>query len=141
MEFKKLKQALLNAKCLTDQDREFMIEMAKSDVTSSGIKIRLKEQTIIDMFNGVFNKRSRVVSKKVLNKYKELLKHYTEEEIKQSMEMAKDDDFHKESGYKYCTLEYFSRLEQIDKWSNIKPAQKKNSFTQPKFYTKESKNG
>lgn len=141
MEFKKLKQALKNAKCLTDQDREFILDMAKSDATSSSLKSRVKEQTIIDMFNGVFNKRSRVVSKKVLNKYKELLKHYTEEEIKQSMEMAKSDDFHKESGYKYCTIEYFSRAEQIDKWLNVQPVQKKNGFIQPKFYTKDSRNG
>ena len=141
MEFKKLKQALKNAKCLTDQDRVFILEMAKSDVMSLSMNIKLKEQTIIDMFNGVFNKRSRVVSKKVLNKYKELLKHYTEEEIKHSMEMAKADDFHKESGYKYCTIEYFSRAEQIDKWLNVQPAKKSNGFVAPKFYTKESRNG
>ena len=141
MEFKRLKKALESAKCLTDQEKDFIIEMAKTDVTSASINTRLKEQTIIDMFNGVFNKRSRVVSKRVLNKYKELLKHYTEEEIKQSMEMAKSDDFHKESGYKYCTIEYFSRAEQIDKWLNVQPAQKKNSFIQPKFHTKDSRNG
>ncbi len=141
MEFKRLKQALTSAKCLTDQDKEFIVQMAESDVTREKLNSKLKDAVIIDMFNEVFSKRSRVISKKVVNKYREILKHYTQDEIRHAMEMAKEDDFHKESGYKYCTLEYFSRLEQIDKWSNIKPVQKKNRFTQPKFYTKESKNG
>ena len=139
MEFKRLKKALDSEKTLTDQSKEFIIQMAESDVTREKLNSKLKDAVIIDMFNDVFSKRSRVISKKVVNKYREILKHYTQDEIRQAMEMAKEDDFHKESGYKYCTLEYFSRLEQIDKWSNIKPAQKKNSFTQPKFYTKESK--
>jgi len=141
MEFKRLKKALDSERTLTDQSKEFIIQMAESDVTRERLNSKLKDAAIIDMFNNVFSKRSRVISKKVVNKYKEILKHYTQDEVRHAMEMAKADDFHKESGYKYCTIEYFSRIEQIDKWSNIKPVQKKNSFTQPKFYTKESKNG
>ncbi len=141
MEFKRLKKALDSEKTLTEQSKEFIIQMAESDVTRENLNSKLKNASIIDMFNEVFSKRSRVISKKVVNKYKEILKHYTQEEIRHAMEMAKKDDFHKESGYKYCTLEYFSRIEQIDKWSNIKPVQNKSVFTQPKFYTKERRNG
>jgi hypothetical protein len=50
------------------------------------------------------------------------------------MENAKDDEFHQENNYKYCTIEYFSRLEQIDKWTNVtKEDKKKEGFVMPKF--------
>ena len=140
MEFKRLKKALESEKSLSEESRAFILQMADSDVTRESLNFKLKGVSIIDMFNDVFSKRSRVISKKVLNKYKEILKHYTQDEVRHAMEMAKTDDFHKESGYKYCTIEYFSRIEQIDKWSNIKQPEKKSSFTAPKFYTKESKN-
>jgi activator of HSP90 ATPase len=140
MEFKRLRKALECEKTLSEESRAFILQMAESDVTRERLNSKLKGISIIDMFNDVFAKRSRVISKKVLNKYKEILKHYTEDELRHAMEMAKADDFHKESGYKYCTIEYFSRIEQIDKWSNIKQPEKKSNFTAPKFYTKESKN-
>jgi hypothetical protein len=58
-------------------------------------------------------------------------------EIKQAMINASKDDFHIESNFKYCTLEYFSRLEQIDKWVSVKvKKEEKNKFIMPKFNTK-----
>lgn len=92
---------------------------------------------ILDSFNIIFGKRSRVLTKKVSNKYKEILKYYSIDDIKDAMSNAKEDDFHRENGYKYCTLEYFSRLEQIDKWVNVKPIQENANFIPPKFNVKE----
>jgi len=88
---------------------------------------------LIETFNIIFNKRSRVISKKVANKYREILKYYSLDDVKQAMSNAKDDDFHRENGYKYCTLEYFSRIEQIDKWINVQQVEEKNTFVAPKF--------
>jgi hypothetical protein len=76
------------------------------------------------------------MSKKVLNKYKEILKHFSLQDINQSMINAKKDDFHLENDYKYCTLEYFSRIEQIDKWLNATKQQKKSEFILPSFNVK-----
>lgn len=44
---------------------------------------------IINIFNEVFNKQSRVMSKKVLNKYREILKHFSLQDINQAMTNAK----------------------------------------------------
>lgn len=88
---------------------------------------------IINIFNEIFQKKSRVMTKKVLNRYKEILKYFTLEDIKSAMESAKDDDFHTENSYKYCTLEYFSRMEQIDKWLNVTKEEKKSDFIMPTF--------
>lgn len=92
---------------------------------------------ILDMFNDIFSKRSKVISRKVSSKYDEILKYYTIDEIKSAMTNARDDEFHKGNNYKYCTLEYFSRLEQIDKWINVKQVKENTTFIAPKFYTKE----
>jgi hypothetical protein len=92
---------------------------------------------ILDIFNSIFNKKSRVVTKKVANKYTEILKYYSIDDIREAMSNAKEDDFHKENSYKYCTLEYFSRLEQIDKWINAKHIEQKSTFVAPKFNLKE----
>jgi len=88
---------------------------------------------ILLLFNEVFDKKSRLISKKVLSKYKEILKHYDIEDIRTAMNNAKNDDFHKENHYKYCTIEYFSRIEQMDKWSNIKKQSTKSDFVLPTF--------
>lgn len=91
---------------------------------------------LIETFNIIFNKRSRIISKKVANKYREILKYYSLDDIKQAMSNAKNDDFHRENGYNYCTLEYFSRIEQIDKWINVQQVEEKNTFVAPKFNVK-----
>jgi hypothetical protein len=88
---------------------------------------------IINIFNEIFQKKSRVMTKKILNRYKEILKYFTLDDIKLAMESAKDDDFHADNSYKYCTLEYFSRMEQIDKWTNVTKEEKKSDFVMPTF--------
>jgi hypothetical protein len=77
------------------------------------------------------------MTKKVINKYKDILRHFSLDDIKGAMENAKDDEFHLDNNYKYCTIEYFSRLEQIDKWTNVtKEDKKKEGFVMPKFNVK-----
>lgn len=116
------------------QERTLILNAIKKDeelnnqVTSSN-----DASKIINLFNEVFEKKSRVMTKKVLNRYKEILKHFTLQDIKNAMESAKDDDFHTENSYKYCTLEYFSRMEQIDKWLNVTKEEKKSDFVMPTF--------
>jgi len=106
------------------KDEELNASLSKSDDVSK----------IINIFNEVFNKNSRVMSKKVLNKYKEILKYYSLTEVQLAMQNAKADEFHVENNFKYCTIEYFSRIEQMDKWMNIVKEQKqKADFILPKF--------
>lgn len=103
-------------------EKDLIIEAVKKD-NKEGQKITGKVAEILPMFNEVFNKRSRVMSAKVIGRYKQILKIYSIEDIKKAFNNAKADEYHKEQGYKYCTLEYFSRMEQMDKWESYDPKQ------------------
>jgi len=104
------------------KDEELNASLSKSDDVSK----------IINIFNEVFGKNSKVMSKKVLNKYKEILKYYNLAEVQLAMQNAKADEFHVDNNFKYCTIEYFSRIEQMDKWINV-TKQQKADFILPKF--------
>jgi hypothetical protein len=77
-----------------------------------------------------------VISKKVATRYNEILKYFTLDDIKSAMQNAKDDEFHTDTNYKYCTIEYFSRIEQIDKWTNVTKKESKSDFILPSFNIK-----
>lgn len=117
------------------EERTIILNAAKKDIdkmtsVASGDDV-LK---ILNIFNEVFQKKSRVMTKKVITKYKDILRHFSLDDIKLAMENARDDEFHSENNYKYCTIEYFSRMEQIDKWTNVtKEDKKKEGFVMPKF--------
>lgn len=138
MEFKQLKKALDSIVSLSDKQRALILECAQIDTIGKVKKSKVNEEAIIKTFNEVFSKNSRVISKKVVNKYREIFKHYTLDELKEAMEHARDDDFHIETRYKYCTIEYFSRMDQLDKWLNAKPGgtSPHNDFKLPKFNVK-----
>lgn len=119
-----LKQRIVNA---VKKDFDSLNKVSSENTISS----------ILDIFNSTFNKKSRIVSKKVGQRYNEILKYYQIQDIKQAMLNAKQDEFHKDNGYKYCTLEYFSRLEQMDKWVNATQVKESTGFVAPKFYVKE----
>jgi hypothetical protein len=138
MEFKQLKKALDSIISLSDKQRALILECAQIDTIGKVKKSKVNEEAIIKTFNEVFSKNSRVISKKVVNKYREIFTHYTLDEVKEAMEHARDDDFHIETRYKYCTIEYFSRMDQLDKWLNAKPGgtSPHNDFKLPKFNVK-----
>ena len=116
------------------QERTLILNAIKKDEEiNNQVSSSNDASKIINIFNEIFEKKSRVMTKKVLNRYKEILKHFTLQDIKSAMESAKDDDFHSDNSYKYCTLEYFSRMEQIDKWLNVTKEEKKSDFVMPTF--------
>lgn len=85
-------------------------------------------QGLLSFFNDVFNKQNRVINDSIKSKYRTRIKEgYNNENIKQAILTAKKDQFHIDSGYKYCTLEYFSRSNTLDKYGfNQAQDQKKN---------------
>lgn len=113
-------------------EKDLIIEAVKKD-NNEGSKVSGRVAEILPMFNEVFEKRSRVMPQKVVNKYKQILKVYSIDDILKAFKNAKADDFHKETGYKYCTLEYFSRMEQMDKWESFDPKQTTIFTQQDKF--------
>jgi hypothetical protein len=65
-----------------------------------------------------------VFPKSIQIKYKKLIRDgFTMDDVKNAMVNAKRDQFHIESKFKHCTLEFFSRAEKIDKFANVSEQQ------------------
>lgn len=75
---------------------------------------------LLKFINETFCREFRVINENVRKKYKSLFKKgYTKNDILNSILNAKENIYHKESNYQYCTPEFFSRPDTIDKYSNI----------------------
>jgi tRNA(His) 5'-end guanylyltransferase len=143
MEQKKLKKAMDEylGPFTPDWIKEKLLEAAREDAFVLDYTDSSDASWIIDTFNGIFKKKSRIMSSAVAKKYKTIFKHFTKPEIESAMKTASLDDFHKSNGYKYCTLEYFSRVDQMDKWLSAATTseyvkQKEKEFILPKFNIK-----
>lgn len=76
-------------------------------------------QALLDFVNNTFGRKFQVVTDKVKRAYKKLLKDgYKKEDILNAIRNCKDNDYHKKNNYQYCTPEFFSRAETIDKYAN-----------------------
>lgn len=77
-------------------------------------------EALLQYMNDTFGRSFKVINEKVKTKYKSMLKQgYTKEQILKAMNNCKNDQFHKDKNYQYCTPEFFSRLETIDKYSDV----------------------
>jgi hypothetical protein len=76
-------------------------------------------QALLDFVNTTFGRSFKVVTDKIKRSYKKLLKDgYKKEDIINAMKNCKENSYHKENNYQYCTLEFFSRAETIDKYAD-----------------------
>lgn len=76
-------------------------------------------QALLDFVNNTFGRKFQVVTDKVKRAYKKLLKDgYKKEDILNAIRNCKDNDYHKQNNYQYCTPEFFSRAETIDKYAD-----------------------
>ena len=83
---------------------------------------------LLVFINSTFGKNFKLINDKVKKKYKALIKQgYDKKQIIQAMVNAKENSYHKETGYQYCTPEFFSRTETIDKYSEVAVKQKSNN--------------
>lgn len=79
----------------------------------------VKWDKLIEAFNLIFEKRAKVISEPIRKKYRARLKEgYTKKDIIKAMREARKDDYHKETNFKYCTLEFFSRPDKLDRFMN-----------------------
>jgi hypothetical protein len=90
-----------------------------TDSVSDTVNDSVNWDKLVEVFNLIFHKKSRVISETVRRKYRARLKEgYTKKDIVNAMKSAKKDDYHKDTGYKYCTLEFFSRPDKLDRFLN-----------------------
>lgn len=118
--------AILDSRSITDFE---------SAIPSSSVD----KEWLIFKYNQVFGRKSRAISDAVLKKYKKVFDTFNKAEIESAMVAAKKDEYHVSTRFKFCTLEYFSRIDQMDKWVNIAQEQfnKDATFVLPKFNVKE----
>lgn len=81
---------------------------------------------LLSFANATFKTRRTVFATSTKQKYKARFKEgYTIEMVKRAMVNASKSKHHLETGYKYCTLEFFSRADKLELWSaeaEVKPA-------------------
>lgn len=95
--------------------------------------IPINWEALLSLFNKTVNKKSKVISKKVKDQINARLKEgYSKDDIKATIKNCVKDDFHIGNNFKYVTLEYISRSQTIDKYSNIETnnTSKTNQITQ-----------
>ena len=82
---------------------------------------KIDYEKLLIAFNTITGMKKRVVSKKVRLAFNARMKEkYTKEDVLNSIKNAYKNKYHKESNYEYLTLEYISRSDTLDKFSEVK---------------------
>lgn len=75
---------------------------------------------LLGFVNKTFGRKFEVINDKTKRAYKARLKEgYTKERIFDAITNAASSKYHKDTNYQYCTPEFFSRAETIDKYSDL----------------------
>jgi hypothetical protein len=94
-------------------------------------KEEINYQALLDFVNEIFGRKFQVISDKVKLKYKSLLKQgYSKEQITNAIKNCKSNKYHIENNYQYCTPEFFSRTDTIDKYG-FEVKQQEEQFKAP----------
>lgn len=95
-------------------------------------------EKLLSFYNEMFDRRCRVIPNAVKQKFNARMRDgYTKDNIIHAMVNAKKEKNHKESGYKWLTLEFFSRHDKLDIYGTIAnqmPVKQKNSLPQNQEY-------
>lgn len=81
------------------------------------VKEKIDYEALLKFINVSFNRKFQVFNDKVKSKYSALLKQgYTKNQVMNAIKNCKSNEYHKEKNYQYCTPEFFSRTDVIDKY-------------------------
>ena len=85
----------------------------------------------VDDFNSILERNFKYADVKAQRQFKSLRKAgYTPDDDLKVFKALKDDSFHMESDYKYCTPEYISRMNIYEKYRNQYKEEIKLNFKQ-----------
>jgi uncharacterized phage protein (TIGR02220 family) len=94
-------------------------KIAVNDNVNVNVIDNINYQALLDFVNKSFGRNFKVVSDKIQRSYKARLKEgYKKEDIINAITNCKENKYHKENNYQYCTPEYFSRSETLDKYAD-----------------------
>ena len=83
------------------------------------VEYTIDYQALLDFVNKTFGRNFQVINDKVKRSYKARIKDgYKKEHIIEAIKNCKENAYHKENNYQYCTPEFFSRAETLDKYAN-----------------------
>ena len=80
-------------------------------------------QDFVERFNAIRGTRFTATEKVRKQFHARLKEGFTAEKMLHALRNAMQDDFHKSSGYKYLTPEFFTRSDKIDKYLNATQAE------------------
>jgi uncharacterized phage protein (TIGR02220 family) len=107
---------LVNANAMQMQSKCNAIREEKSKEKNINIDFDL----LLEFFNKTYGRSLRIVSDKTKKQIKERLKEgYSKEDLKQALLNAKNDPYHIENNFKYITLEFISRSDKFERYSQI----------------------
>ena len=92
-----------------------------------GVKLQRQNSTkeidfdkLIAYFNNAFKKATRVISEKAKANFKARLKEgYTKEDIVKVIDNCSNDNHHRDSNFKYVTLEFLSRPQIFERYASM----------------------
>ena len=94
-------------------------KMAVNDNVNVNVIDNIDYQALLEFVNKSFGRNFKVVSDKIQRSYKARLKDgYKKEDIINAIKNCKENPYHKENNYQYCTPEFFSRAETLDKYAD-----------------------
>jgi len=82
---------------------------------------------LLNYINSSFDRKFKIISESVKTKFKARIKEkYTKDDIKNCIDNLKNIQYHIDNGFQYCTPEFISRADTLDKYS-VKTAEVKVS--------------
>ena len=91
-----------------------------NDTVTVNVINKIDYQALLETLNKEFSRNFKLINKKVRSSYEARLKDgYSKDQIMDAINNCKINDYHKEKNYQYCTPEFFSRAETLDKYSNV----------------------
>ena len=107
-----------NANAMRPHSDSNAIKESKGKESKDNIVI--DSSKLLNVFNSILGKNSRVVSDKAKTQIKQRIKEgYTKEDIVKAITNASKDAHHIDTSYKYITLEFITRPDKLERFANM----------------------
>jgi uncharacterized phage protein (TIGR02220 family) len=92
-----------------------------NDINNKPTSIKVDWSALINQFNLITGKKTKVISPIVKNKILARLKEgYSKQDFLNAIENCYNDKWHKETNHKHLTLEFISRADKLERFSTQK---------------------
>jgi len=108
-----------------EEEEEEEEEEVKGNIPKPSASELIDWNNLLIFFNSTTGKKSKLINNKTKASLKARLKEgYTKLDIKEAIKNCYADPYHKETNHKYLTLEFISRAEKLDRYSQKEIANK-----------------